>query len=121
MQVLGIALAAAGIVLTIAAQTGMGSSWRIGVAQAETTELVTTGLFPQVRNPIFTGMLCALLGLGLMVPNVLGMLALLMGFVGMELQVRWVEEPYLIRVHGERYRTYARRVGRFLPKVGCLP
>jgi hypothetical protein len=32
--------------------------------------------------------------------------------------VRCVEEPYLIRVHGDAYRSYARAVGRFLPGIG---
>jgi protein-S-isoprenylcysteine O-methyltransferase Ste14 len=29
-----------------------------------------------------------------------------------------VEEPYLVRSHGDEYRRYASRVGRFLPGVG---
>jgi protein-S-isoprenylcysteine O-methyltransferase Ste14 len=34
--------------------------------------------------------------------------------------VRFVGEPYLARAHGEDYRAYAGRVGRFLPGVGRL-
>jgi protein-S-isoprenylcysteine O-methyltransferase Ste14 len=36
------------------------------------------------------------------------------------LQVRAVEEPYLLSVHGDAYATYAARVGRFVPGVGRL-
>jgi protein-S-isoprenylcysteine O-methyltransferase Ste14 len=36
----------------------------------------------------------------------------------MEIQVRFVEEPYLERVHGDAYRRYAARTGRFLPGIG---
>jgi protein-S-isoprenylcysteine O-methyltransferase Ste14 len=32
--------------------------------------------------------------------------------------VRLVEEPYLERVHGEAYRAYAERTGRFVPRIG---
>jgi len=35
-----------------------------------------------------------------------------------ELQVRLVEEPYLTAKHGDSYRDYAARVGRFVPGVG---
>lgn len=35
-----------------------------------------------------------------------------------EVQVRLVEEPYLLRVHGEAYRDYVATVGRFVPGVG---
>jgi protein-S-isoprenylcysteine O-methyltransferase Ste14 len=38
----------------------------------------------------------------------------------LELQVRLVEEPYLLRTHGENYANYAARVGRFVPGVGLL-
>jgi protein-S-isoprenylcysteine O-methyltransferase Ste14 len=38
--------------------------------------------------------------------------------IAVELQVRFVEEPYLLRTHGQRYRDYASRVGRFVPGLG---
>ncbi|MFL5908785.1 MAG: methyltransferase family protein, partial [Solirubrobacterales bacterium] len=36
----------------------------------------------------------------------------------LQLQVRFVEEPYLIRTHGDDYRAYASEVGRFVPGIG---
>jgi protein-S-isoprenylcysteine O-methyltransferase Ste14 len=36
------------------------------------------------------------------------------------MQVRYVEEPYLMRTHGRRYLAYASRVGRFVPGLGKL-
>lgn len=46
------------------------------------------------------------------------------GYVGLvaavELQVRFVEEPYLLRTHGEGYAKYASRVGRFVPGLWRL-
>jgi hypothetical protein len=50
-----------------------------------------------VRNPIYSSMLAATVGLALVVPNVLSALALIALVVGLELHVRWVEEPYLAR------------------------
>ena len=38
----------------------------------------------------------------------------------LELQVRVVEEPHLLRAHGGAYASYAARVGRFVPGVGRL-
>jgi protein-S-isoprenylcysteine O-methyltransferase Ste14 len=111
---------ALGFALTIAAQVQMGASWRIGVQEDEKTALVTHGVFAWVRNPIFTGMLLALVGMLLLVPGVLSLAALLCSFAGLELQVRAVEEPHLRCVQGEAYRAYAGRVGRFLPGIGRL-
>lgn len=107
-----------GFLVTVLAQLQMGSSWRIGVDPQETTRLVTDGVFRYVRNPIYCGMLFALAGLALLVPNVLSFAGGALVAAGLEIQVRFVEEPHLARVQGERYRSYARSVGRFVPRVG---
>jgi protein-S-isoprenylcysteine O-methyltransferase Ste14 len=111
---------ALGFALTVAAQMQMGASWRIGVRESEQTALVTHGIFAWMRNPIFTGMLLALVGMLLLVPTLLSLAALVVTLAGLELQVREVEEPHLRRSHGAAYLDYARRVGRFLPGIGRL-
>lgn len=116
----GLALMVLGAALTLIAQVEMGSSWRIGVQSTEVTELITTGLFRWVRNPIFAAMLVVLLGVLLTVPSVIASFAFTASLVGIELHVRRVEEPYLSRIHGERYRSYAQRVGRFVPGIGRI-
>ena len=117
---IGIVLTVGGLLATLWAQGAMGSSWRIGVAEADRTALVTDGPFAVVRNPIFAAMLPASLGLALMVPSVVAIVGALALVVAVELQVRVVEEPYLLTAHGEKYSRYARRVGRFVPGVGRL-
>ncbi len=119
-DVVGTALAVAGIVLTLAAQHAMGRSWRIGVDPDERTRLVTRGPFAIVRNPFFGALLPTSIGLALIVPNVLALTGLVTLFAAVEVQVRLVEEPYLLAAHGEEYRRYAAAVGRFLPGIGCL-
>lgn len=114
----GTALAALGIAATLWAQLAMGDSWRIGVDPRERTALVTVGPFGLVRNPIFTAMLLATAGLVLLVPNLISVAAIAALWIGLEVQVRGVEEPYLRSVHGDRYDSYARRAGRFLPRIG---
>jgi len=118
VHVAGIVLAVAGILATFAAQLSMGASWRIGVDAAERTELVTGGPFELVRNPIYAGMLPTALGLTLLVPSWVSLLGLAGLTLALELQVRLVEEPYLLSVHGHAYADYATRVGRFFPGVG---
>ena len=116
----GLALMVLGAMFTLVAQVEMGSSWRVGVDSTEATELVTTGLFRWVRNPIFAAMLLVFLGLVLAVPNLIAFFGLVASLAGIELQVRGVEEPYLTRIHGERYLSYAQRVGRFVPGLGRI-
>jgi protein-S-isoprenylcysteine O-methyltransferase Ste14 len=116
----GLLLALLGVVVTIVAQLQMRDSWRVGVDGREATPLVTAGLFGMVRNPIYSAMLIAMAGLLLLVPNALSAAAFGLLIVGLEIQVRRVEEPHLIRVHDGAYLAYARTVGRFMPGVGFL-
>jgi protein-S-isoprenylcysteine O-methyltransferase Ste14 len=117
----GLVLALTGIAAAFSAQMAMGESWRGDVDPQARTPLVTNdGPFRIVRNPILTCTAATAIGLALMVPNVLAILMLGAFFLGMELQVRLVEEPYLERIHGDADRAYAARTGRFLPGIGRL-
>jgi protein-S-isoprenylcysteine O-methyltransferase Ste14 len=118
IQLTGIVLAVIGIAATVYAQSGMGDSWRIGVDPAETTTLVRSGVFGRVRNPIFTAMLVFGFGIALVTPNLVALAGFVRLLVTIELQVRVVEEPYLLSKHGDVYREYLGRVGRFVPGVG---
>jgi protein-S-isoprenylcysteine O-methyltransferase Ste14 len=120
VHVAGIALAGAGGLAVFLAQLGMGASWRVGVSDDQDTDLVTTGWFSLVRNPIYTAMIVGWTGFALIVPTSLSIAAVFVIAAGLELQVRSVEEPYLMRTHGDAYRSYGSRVGRFLPGVGRL-
>ena len=112
----GAVLFVLGFGLTVWAQLAMGDAWRIGVEEGERTELRTTGPFAVSRNPIFSGMSLATLGIALWVPWALPVWVAFTA--GMVWQVRAVEEPHLLRVHGIAYRRYAARTGRFVPGLG---
>ena len=108
----------AGTLTTFAAQFGMGKSWRIGVDATERTELIAHGLFRLVRNPIYTAMLVTVAGLTLLACSIVTCVGFVALVVGLELQVRAVEEPCLARTHGEAWARYTARVGRFVPLLG---
>ncbi|MFZ5440661.1 MAG: methyltransferase family protein [Myxococcota bacterium] len=114
----GAVLALTGLVLTLVAQAQMRQSWRIGVRPGERTPLVTTGLFALVRNPVFSGMLLFSVGLLLLWPNAVSLVATAALLLGVELQVRFVEEPALRTLHGAEWSAWAQRVGRFVPRLG---
>jgi protein-S-isoprenylcysteine O-methyltransferase Ste14 len=119
-RLLGLTLYGVGGAGTLLAQLQMGRSWRVGVDPAEHTALVERGLYRWIRNPIYTAMLTFTVGLLLLLPNQAALLAFALLLLGLELHVRFVEEPHLLRQHGDAYRSYAGRVGRFLPGLGRL-
>jgi len=118
--IVGTLLALAGIAGTLHAQLEMGASWRVGVDPSERTALRTDGPFRFVRNPIFSWMILTAAGLALLLPNAASLAALAALVIGVELQVRLVEEPYLWRIHGAAYARWAAATGRFVPGIGRL-
>ena len=120
VRAVGLVLYALGVAGTLWAQFAMGESWRIGVDPGERTRMVAAGPFRWVRNPIFTSMIVATAGVALLVPNLLSLVAVVSLVTGLEVQVRLVEEPHLLRAHGDAYARYAARTGRFVPGLGTL-
>jgi len=118
MDVLAFSSFFVGMVGTVWAQLAMGASWRIGVSVNERTQLIEKGPFRWVRNPIFSFILLTAVGLVLYLPNLFAITAMLSLILAVELQVRFSEEPYLRKMHGDAYVDYCRRVGRFLPRFG---
>lgn len=116
----GVVLVLVGVAGTVVSQVTMGSSWRADVDPEARTDLVLHGPFRLARNPVFTATATTIAGLALIVPNVVAAAMVVFSVTAWELQVRLVEEPYLRRVHGGAYETYAEHTGRFLPGIGRL-
>lgn len=113
----GLTLCAVGAALTMVSQYQMGKSWRIGVDESEKTELVTHGMFSLSRNPIYFGMLMVGFGFVGLVPHIVMVICIVLAFVGIDLQVRKIEEPHLKRVFGDQYFKYSERTNRYFPWV----
>ena len=110
-----VAMAVAAFAATWVCWKKMGTAWRMGIDPADKTQLVCTGPYAFVRHPIYA--LSSLLMLLTMViwPSP-AMLAV--GVVHL-LLLQWEaqrEERHLLDVHGQEYREYRRRTGRFVPR-----
>ena len=109
----GVALLVLSLLWTAVAQGQMGSSWRIGIDNENSTQLVHHGLFSVSRNPIFIGMMITLVGLILVIPNAITLLTLVLGSVLIGIQVR-LEEEHLKNVQGRAYEEYSAKVRRWI-------
>ena len=97
--------------------------WAVGYAGGSTRtrtlgaarDLVTTGPYAHVRNPLYLGNL--ILSLGVCVAaNVYWMIAVLViGFLIQYTPIIRSEETYLLEMCGDRYRTYCAAVPCFVP------
>lgn len=113
--IVGIAVLIIGLLVVVSAQLQMGRAWRIGVDESEKTELITHGLFKYSRNPIYSGMLILAFAMLVLLPHVAMCLFVAIGYGGVEMQVRLVEEPYLRNLHGSAYDNYCQQVNRYFP------
>ena len=86
---------------------------------APTERLVVGGLYRYVRNPMYLGVLAAIVGQALVLgqPRLLGYALVLFGVVAAF--VRWYEEPVLSRRFGAQYHEYRRAVPAWWPRRGA--
>ncbi|MBL4712056.1 MAG: isoprenylcysteine carboxylmethyltransferase family protein [Gammaproteobacteria bacterium] len=117
----GIVISLTGITLTVTSQYQMGKAWRIGVDESEKTELVTNGIYSLIRNPIYSGVFIFGFGLLVLFPNPYMLISLAIAYFSIEIHVRYVEEPYLLRLHGEAFKEYVNKSGRYLPNFNHEP
>jgi protein-S-isoprenylcysteine O-methyltransferase Ste14 len=114
------------IVMAIGAAIGLPCVWEFAWRGLGTPapfdpprRLVISGPYRWVRNPMYLGMGVALIGEGMVFPNItrtmLLLVALLFGFVTAFVMV--YEEPTLRRMFGSDYENYCRSVRRWLPRL----
>lgn len=116
MAWIGLAVAAAAFICTLICWKKMGRDWRMGIDPNEKTSLIVNGPFAYVRHPIYA--LSSVLMLAT-VATTISPLMIAVGFIHLvllQLEARR-EEAYLLNLHGDAYRAYCARAGRFFPKL----
>lgn len=80
------------------------------------SELVVSGLYRHVRNPMYLGVSTILAGEALVARSSALTEYLLFWFLGANVFVIGYEEPHLRRQFGAAYGAYTKRVGRWVPR-----
>ena len=103
--------------------------WAVGYAGASTRarslgaarDLVTTGPYSYVRNPLYLGNFLLSFGVCL-VANVYWLIAvLIIGYFSQYLPIIALEEGYLLESCGQVYQMYQEQVPRFVPRFSPYP
>jgi protein-S-isoprenylcysteine O-methyltransferase Ste14 len=115
IEALGIAITVAGMAVAIWARAYLGGNWSSGVTVKVEHQLIRTGPYRFVRNPIYSGVLLAMAGTALDRGQVRGLVALVLLWIGFTLKSR-VEEDCMKATFGTEYNEYKAATGTFIPR-----
>jgi protein-S-isoprenylcysteine O-methyltransferase Ste14 len=107
------------LLLTSLCWSRMGTGWRMDTSKSGRETLITDGMFRHVRHPIYA-LSMLLMGCSMIVVPTAPMLVIGIGhFILNQIKAR-NEERHLLAVHGDAYRSYLARTGRFLPRRAMM-
>jgi protein-S-isoprenylcysteine O-methyltransferase Ste14 len=112
-----IAIVVASVWFCYAAAMALGKQWALVARVIEGHELISTGPYAIVRNPIYLAMLGMYVASALAVTRwPAALIGLLVFLAGTAIRIR-TEEKLLRTTFGIRFSDYARRVPAFLPRI----
>ncbi len=103
------------LLLTSVCWSRMGTHWRMDISLKGEEELITDGPFRHVRHPIYALSMLLMICSAVVVPT-LPMLVVAIAHLVLNYLKARNEENHLLTVHGDLYRRYLARTGRFFPK-----
>jgi protein-S-isoprenylcysteine O-methyltransferase Ste14 len=117
VSVFTVGLALASGWLAAAAVRTLGKQWTYAARLVTDHELVTSGPYAFVRNPIYTSMLGMLIATGLATEHFIALLiALVLFSVGLVIRVR-SEEKLLRSAFGAKFDDYSKKVPAVIPGI----
>ncbi len=115
VQIVGIVMIWAGIGLVLWARRHLGRFWTSRVTIKNDHELIRTGPYARVRHPIYSGLLLAVAGTGLVTSEWRGVAAFCLILIAFTYKLR-KEEALLTRQFGDAYEDYLKQSGRLIPR-----
>ena len=113
----GMLLFAAGAALRWASFWALGQYFTFTVDVSADQDVVTTGPYRVVRHPGYTGGLLAMIGIGVIYANWVGLAGFVLPCLVIIIWRIRIEEAALLKTAGAPYRAYAAHHKRLVPLV----
>ncbi len=113
---IGLALMISGLGVAVWARLDLGRYWSARIALTEDHQLIQTGPYRLVRNPIYLGGLVAVLGTALVEGEARGGLAIVLVLIAFLHKIH-VEERWLRERFGLKYIEYQKKVKMLIPFI----
>ena len=108
-------ISALGLAFTVWARVHLGSNWSVDVVRKLDPELVRSGPYAWVRHPIYSGLLLAVIGVGIGRGDVGALFGCALVCFGLLRKMR-IEERWLQQTFGDAYTRYREEVPSLLPR-----
>lgn len=115
LTAVGLALFVLGLALAVWARLYIGRNWGTPMSKKDEPELVTAGPYRQIRHPIYTGLILAVLGTAL-ATTLYGLIAAAV-LAGYFVYSATREEAYLTKEFPDSYPAYKRSTKMLIPFV----
>ena len=109
----GLIIIVLGFVFEVLGIISLGINFRIELPKEE-TELVTSGIYRVMRNPIVFGIFLLVIGTFLMIPDIFTLLSLVFNVATFNSKAI-DEERFLLTRFGKKFEDYKSQVGRYFP------
>jgi protein-S-isoprenylcysteine O-methyltransferase Ste14 len=113
---LAVAAALAAYALTVPCWLALGANWSLAVVPHKQTTLITSGWYGRIRHPIYALGLLLMLATLAVAPSPAMLMAAMVHLTLVILKAS-NEERHLKQRHGQAYRDYCDRTGRFFPRL----
>jgi protein-S-isoprenylcysteine O-methyltransferase Ste14 len=117
VRIVGVLLIVAGLIPPVHAFIQFVKAGGTPMPIAPTQRLVVTGFNRYVRNPMYVGLLTAIVGQALLFDSLWLLLYAAVGWIVTASFVHWYEEPTLVRQYGSQYEEYRRNVPAWIPRL----
>lgn len=117
LAISAVVLAIASNLLCVRSVQTLGKQWTYAARLVQGHELITSGPYSLVRNPIYLGMFGLLVATGMVFDTWWALAGSIVLFlIGNEIRIR-TEEKLLRESFGQQFEEYARRVPAFFPGI----
>ncbi len=116
VYLLGMALLIFGLAFTVWARLYLGRFWSARISLAEDHQLIQSGPYRLVRNPIYFGGLVAVIGTAIIIGQLRGVLAIVLVLIAFLRKIQ-LEEKWLAERFGVAYAEYHKKVRVLIPFV----
>jgi len=117
VYVIGMLFLLIGLWLLQRSHADLGRHWSMTLELRENHALVTSGVYRQLRHPMYSSMFLISIGQWLITPNWLAGPASLVVFALLFALRVGKEEAMMVEQFGEQYEDYARRTKRLVPGI----